>query len=342
MNTIAATAPATRLPGRRALTAWLCAALLCALAAPLVHQAADFLNYADFFAIAREASAAEAFEERFEPLFAALAVALARLIGSDVVLFSVLMTASLLVKCRWLLDIAPHRVAGVALVTVFAVRYMPLHEMTQIRLALALSLWVLALRARRLGPALLLAGAAVGMHYSAVLVLPVWLGWRRARRLPPQGRDRYGRWLLAGSVLMVAATLFVDPVLQALSTVIGILDVYASGGFGDDQVNPFSIAVVLDAALLASGWLATRGCVQARFWLLVLGLSLVAFYALAGYPVLAHRVREMMSICWLPYLACALARRGAPRLHAQAAIAAMLPVYGYLNFIGPNALFRIG
>ncbi len=183
--------------------------------------------------------------------------------------------------------------------------------------------------------------AAVLTHYSTVLMIPVLLAWRMAARAP----RHYARWesliVVTGAAGIAVLALLLEPLLEQLSLVFAILDLYSREGFGEDAVNLLSLAVLLDGTLLALAWLMGGRDLRARFWLSVLTLSMVAFYVLVDFPVLAHRVREMMSLCWMLYLAAALRRRGTARAHAMLSIAVTVPAYLYLNFIGNNALFRL-
>jgi hypothetical protein len=322
-----------------ALAAAMFGLLLAVITSQWIAQGADFQNYADYFNLARDEAWRDTLETRFEPLFALLVLLLAKLFSVDTLVFATLVALSLFIKARALADLTPSRDVLMVLLAYYCVRFLPLHELTQIRIAIALGLFLLALRARHGTAAFILMLAAVLMHYSTVLMVPVLLAWRMVTHSP----QRFERWqhslVLGGVVGIVVLSQLLEPLLQSLSLALAILDLYASQGFGEDAVNPFSLALVLDVTLLALGWLLRGRDLQARFWLSVLTLSVVAFYALIDFPVLAHRVREMMSVCWLMYLAAALRLRGLPRLHGWLCIVVTTPAYLYLNFVGANALF---
>lgn len=322
------------------------AVLLTACTWLLIPRGADFFNYADYFELVREAGLVGAFEGRFEPVFAVATVVVSGLAASETAMFGLLMAASLTVKLRAFAALSPTSRVFVALVLVYSIRYLPLHDLTQLRVAMALALWLWSLHAARLTSALLLGALAAFTHYSAVLLLPVIPLWHFVRAGGAERWLRLEPWLLSFAALVIAASgLLLGPALETLSVVFSILALYSNEGFGDDKVNLLSTAILVDVVLVATGWLMVGRSARARFWLGLLTLSLLAFYVLREYPVLAHRIREMLALCWIPYLASTLGRGdngGLVRMHGQLVVVLLVPGHLYLNFIGDNALFVLG
>jgi hypothetical protein len=334
--------PASRVTPSRRVWVVVTTAILSALGIPLIPLGADYLNYVNVFEIARTASFEELMSQRYEPLFLLFSTLFAKLSGDDVLVFAVLMVTSTAMKVTVTHRLAGRGLAAALVLAWYALRFFPLHELTQIRIALALGLWLLAVTTQSGRKAFLLAVAAALTHYSTAVLLPVLWAWRAAERSPAAYRRIETPLLLGGVAVIVMITLTLRQLLEQLSLIFSILDIYSNEGFGEDRVNPFSIAVLLDSVFLLTGWMVASSDVRSRFWLTLLTLSLATFYVLFDFPVLAHRIREMFGICWLPYLAFTLNQRGAPRLHAQLIIAASIPAYLYLDFFGTFALFPIG
>lgn len=312
---------------------------LCAI--PLIPLGADYLNYVDIFEAARSSTFSELFSQRYEPLFLALASLLANLTTDDVTVFAAMVFIAVAMKVTVVQRLTWQGDATALVLIWYALRFFPLHELTQIRIAMALGLWLLAVTTSSTARSYTLAVAAALTHYSTAILLPVLWAWRAAERSPHTYRRIETLLLLGGVAVIVMVGLTLHQLLEQLSLIFSILDVYSNEGFGEDRVNPFSIAVLLDSFFLLTGWLAASSDARSRFWMLLLTLSLATFYILFDFPVLAHRIREMFGICWLPYLAYALHQPGAPRLHAQLVIAASIPAYIYLDFFGNFALFPV-
>ena len=331
----------TAAPARRG-SILLATVLLCVSAIPLIPLGADYLNYVNIFETARSSTFSELFSQRYEPLFLALSSLFAYLTTDDVTVFAALMVIATAMKVTVVYRLAWHRQAAVLVLAWYALRFFPLHELTQIRIALALGLWLLAVTTRSAPKAFALTIAAALTHYSTAILLPVLWAWRAVERSPEGYRRIELRLLLGGITVIVVVGVTLRQLLEQLSLIFSILDIYSSEGFGEERVNPFSIAVLLDSFFLLTGWLVASNNARSRFWLTLLTLSLATFYVLFDFPVLAHRIREMFGICWLPYLAYALHQRGAPGLHARLVIAASIPAYIYIDFFGTFALFPVG
>jgi hypothetical protein len=322
-------------------SAFIATFLLCACAFPLIPLGADYQNYAVIFETARSTTFLELFSERYEPLFLLLSSLFASWTTDDSTVFGALMVVATAMKVTTVHRLSRSHQAFVLVLAWYALRFFPLHELTQIRVALALGLWLLALTTRSFVLAYALAIAAALTHYSTAVLLPVLWAWRAVERSPERYRGIELRLLMGGIAVVALIGTSLQPLLEQLSLIFSILDIYSSEGFGEDRVNPFSIAVLLDSFFLLTGWLVASNDARSRFWLTLLTLSLAAFYVLFDFPVLAHRIREMFGICWLPYLACALNQRGAPGLHARFVITASIPAYIYLDFFGTFALFPV-
>lgn len=319
-------------------------ALAFGLSLPLlavVSSGPDFLNYADFFVLVRQGGWDAASEQRFEPAFAVTALLVAQLFDSDIVTFAVLMCAGLAIKLYVLGRATTTRLALCLVVLLYFARFLPLHELTQLRIALALAFAMLAVVRCRGLTFWIAVTAGLLMHYSVIVLMPILLLWRMLDHSPARyTRHEYLLWLSAmGIVATVGLTIqhFLEPLSLAFVT----LDMYSNAGFGDDRVNPLSLSVLVDAMLLLTALPLTVNRPRLRFWWWVQAMALTLFFVLADFPVLAHRTREMLNVYWVFYVGTALQYRGLVRTHAGFIVALMVPTYIYLHFVGPNALFPL-
>ena len=247
----------------------------------LVGGGPDFENYAEFFQIVRESGLEAASEQRFEPVFARVAVMLAQIFSSDVATFGGLMFASLATTLYAMSRCSAARPVVLAVCVFYLARFMPLHEMTQLRIALALGCSMLAVVQRRSPVFWIAISASVFTHYSAVVLMPILFAGRFLDRSPQAyARSEWHIWLTSLG-LFAASALAVKAFIEPLSLAFVALDMYSNGGFGDDGVNLLPLSVVVDAAFRATAVLLVRSAPNIRFWLWVRVLAIVLFVALS-------------------------------------------------------------
>lgn len=307
-----------------------------------VGQGADFDDYAAFFSSLRDAGWSAAQDSRFEPLFSVLALSLTRSLG-DVAAFSTLAAVALAVKLRVLERMAVSRSVFALLAIVYCARFVPLHEMTQLRIALALALVLVAATARTRWLWLVTSAAAVVTHYSTVIVVPIAALARYAAMHPEHYRAIEFRLWAVLLAFAVSLSIGVDTLLEPLTGTLAIIDLYSTVGFGDDEVNLLSVAVLMDGSFLVAALLwSHRSSAYVRLWLFVQVIGLAMFVCLRDFPVLAHRTREMVGVFWLFYLATAFADKArGQRLVAACFCAANVVLYTYLNFFSRHALVHL-
>jgi hypothetical protein len=317
-------------------------ALLCALAMlPIIDQGADFENYAMYFDALRLGRWTAADEFRFEPLFFVSAVVLASLVPSNALVFVLLASLSLTGKLAVICRISPTRAATLLIALAYLIRFAPLHEFTQIRIALALCFFLLAFVQKSMLAAVACAVAAAMLHYSTIAAAPVLLVWRWVERNPTGFRRLEP--LIWGAVLAIfpALSIAVDVLIDRLGAAFVAIAMYTVAGFGDTSVNLLSLSIAIDIVFLVTALVLPRRSIELRFWLLCVVSSVGIFVALHDLPVFAHRFRELFSIFWIFYLAEAMRGTYLQRLHAVMFVFTNVAAYAYLNFFGEWALFRL-
>lgn len=194
-----------------------------------------------------------------------------------------------------------------------------LQNTTQIRVAVATGIFILALQflieKKRLAYALMI-GVAIFFHYSAIVLLPLaFLGCDELSE----------RWKMVLVVMPLAAYVVSPSNIGWLSAIPipGIqdkLEIYEemrdSGVMNMDQINRFNIVSLLKLAmyyfLLWKYDLIKRHFPQMALFLKIYAFSIISFAMLAFLPVLAFRVSEIfgvVEIILFPYIIYAIRPR---------------------------------
>jgi hypothetical protein len=272
----------------------------------------DLYNYSDFFDVLRITGGGELLLQvsRFEAGFTLCAFAFTKVFSSNLALFAAMAFGSLVLK-GWVLDRCC--AAGwifVAVAAYYLVRYFPLHEYTQIRVTLALGFLVLSAAAvwsGRLTVALLTCALAISFHTSAIAVIP-------ALFVQPTRR-----WLAVtmATITFVLVRWKIGAAVDLLTPMTSLM-IYQQQGFGEQDANPLSAALLLDWAVLAFALLNWH-CLSllSRKLLFLQMLSMAIFYGAIGYPVVAHRLHEMYAVFLIFLLADTLRL---PKLRLPAAV----------------------
>lgn len=331
-----------RAPGHP-LQALAVATLLGLIALAFVGQSQDFENYAEYFSEARTTALRSGellAEQRFEPVFAALSAALAPLL-SDVAALALMAGLSFFVKWSALAKLSAGRLAFWGAALFYLVRFAPLHELTQIRLALALALWLLALTQVRQRSFWVLLILFPLTHYSTLVLVPLTWAWRMLV-LKPDVYLRLERWLwlsaLGGVVLL---GILLETVLQPLAVLFSIIDFYANAGFGEDKVNVFNIPTLLNIGFWLLFATTRKATPVQRFWLWTQFLGFSIFIATREFPIIAHRMYEMLSLAWVLYLANTLSLRGLRGQLARVYLVLAVPLYLYVYAFSANAVLNL-
>jgi hypothetical protein len=325
------------------LQALFAACVLGLVSFAFVGQSRDFENYAEYFAEARTValrSGALLIEQRFEPVFAVLASALAPLF-SDVSALALLAALAFFLKWGALARLSAGRLAFWGALVFYLVRFAPLHELTQIRLAIAMGLWMLALTQVRRPAFWLLLLLFPLTHYSTLVLVPLTWAWRMLV-LRPEAYQRVERLVWPSALgCVVAVGILMETVLQPLAALFSILDFYANTGFGEDKVNVFNVPTLLNMGFWLLFVTLRKSTPAQRFWLWTQLLAFCIFFAARDFPVIAHRMNEMLSLAWVIYLANTLSLRGRRGQLARAFLVLAVPLYLYVYALSANAVLSL-
>lgn len=325
--------PPVRPPGRFTLPAGIALlALVLAYFQPF-GVSRDYPQYDSFLTLLRESGLQLAMLSRFEPGFVYACYALTLLLTSNAAIVATLASLSVFAKLAAVRLFCAGTATAIAATLFYVFRFLPLHELTQVRASLALACLVAAFALRwsqRRTLSIALCCVSPLFHLSSSLIAPFILFTCRTRR-----------HLAFIALLAFLFAYFALPhVIQSLSGYIATLAIYEGQEFASP--NPFSAALLLDAFVILTGLFLWRKLSDSMKHVLLLEVVGIAFfYAALGHPVFAHRVREAFSVFWVFYVASSLDRALEFRVVAYLFVIASAAGHAYLYWFNPsNAYFH--
>jgi hypothetical protein len=252
----------------------------------------DYADYEQFFDDLRVNGLSLVQDIRFEPGFVLLSYVLVLLSPSSLFVYALLAGIAAGVKFSILGTFAKQRHALVPVAVFYLVRFMPLHELTQLRAALAIALLLLAFRFSESGKrrrALLVGLSAVSLHMSSAIVLPFILLRVEKRREV---------LVIAGVTALALLGLF-ELLVSGLTPSLTVLAMYDQAkALGQEfQLDPLSLALLAENAFLGSMLaLWSRLSQQMKHGLLIQLVGLVFFYGLSEWPIFGVRLRELFGV----------------------------------------------
>lgn len=274
--------------------------VIMALAAgfAILGESRDYRQYQLFFESLRYGAS----DTRFEPGFVLLSKAIVSLLNPS---FN-----SFLLVCAWIaLSLKMHLLATKRNLWIPAALYvlvlLPLHEMTQIRLALAVALayWAVDVSIRHnhekwvAVPSLLILALGASFQSSVLVMLPFSLGLRRLFHL----NDNL---LLIMFFVIPAGILWL--MMGGLTNFNPLVSMYWENTDEVIPANPFSVRNLGLITLVFVGYLYLHRLPEdARiyFYISVMGIGL--WYGMMTFPVFAHRLLELTIFSyflWIPAL----------------------------------------
>ncbi len=292
----------------------------------------DYPEYELFLSTLRESGLDFFTLTRFEPGFVSLCYALTLGVSSNLVIYSVLAAAAVSAKMAIVRALSPERLALGVAALFYASRYLALHELTQLRIALALALLLLAFVQRREGKLLasaLACGASLLLHFSAALLAPFVLLRVRSRR----------DVIAIGIAEFVVVRFLIPLLVQRLTGQLEVLSMY-EGQTMEVSRNVLALPVVLDTAMVLVSLMIWEELTEPMRRVIMLQVAgLVFFYGAADFPAFAHRVREAFSVFWVVYVAQGMSLRPPVRSLVLAFTAICVMLYGYLFFLRSDVPF---
>lgn len=294
----------------------------------------DYENYARFFSEIREYGFFYVRNHRFEPLFSYLSFVVSLVFKNNVVVYSLLAILSLWIKGFALRRVSRNWLILFVALAFYVVRFFPLHEMTQIRASFAASFLILAMvytYQQKNMKALLCGIATIGFHLSSLVFAPF------ACYLKKHWRKTDVFYLgFAFFVLLLITKFFL---LDFLAAHIPKLAIYQSLEYGG-KASWHARTVILDILLIICGfsfWKGSDNLMRQILFLQVLGI--LFYYVFLDYAVLAHRLRELLSVFWVLYFPLALNKRGNIRRVMTILIFMNIVVYVQLYFASVHQIF---
>ena len=287
-------------------------------------ESRDWQGYDDFFELLRIEDWDALGISRFEPGFAIVSLLLTKIISLNLAVYGMLAAGAIFLKC-WIIDnLSSRRIFFSFVMLFYLVRFAPIHELTQLRLACASSFlllaFVLLLRGMLLG-CIAACAAALAFHLSSIVIIPFLFIRSRSRRNT-----------VIISVLVFIAVLFgLASVTEFFQDGITVLRMYQEAGFGDDVPNPLSSGLLLDWAMIIIGlamW--DRLSSPMRHILLLQLIGMAVFYASMDFAVISHRIREFIAVFWVIFVAQGLQRKSPVKEVVVLFVIVNLLLYSYL------------
>lgn len=321
------------------------AILISIMLRPLYVRSADFDQYALFFETASETGLDIVAQSRFEPLFSILALATSTLLQSADLTYGILLVLSIYLKINVL-----HRLAAINGVSRYCLlasaafllsRFVPLHDLTQLRASIGSGFALLALTYAGLIKRTGLACVAALFHYSLIIICILYIVAEWSMKY--SGRRIF---VLFCAFLFSAVIAFTDLRSIAQSAVmnagglVAVIELYNETGYGDESVNPISFTILLDGIFITYCMFRIR--YLSRTAQTIIGMQIYGyclFLAMAALPLIAHRTREMIGLFLVLVLYELCKRSKLDRLIAGIFVILNSGAYTYLYFLSPAAIF---
>lgn len=258
----------------------------------------DYFQYSYFFDELRLDYLYQLRESRFESGFLYLSFLLTKVIENNAVVYGVLVFFAVFVKIRFAGKFSAKGYFGLFLIFFFF-KFFPLHELTQIRAALAASFLIAVfycVSASRYWLALFFSLIAVSFHNSAVLVLPFFF-------LPDFMLTR-GRVILMALAFYAICFVASSSLVEFMASRLYVFETYVASGFESRRDSAFSPVFYPEFLMIFLSfvfWNDLTTIMRKVLAIEVLGFAM--FYGLIDLGVVAVRGRELFSVIWIVYVA---------------------------------------
>ena len=298
-------------------------------------EAPDWANYDEFIDLLRMPDPDLGVYDRFEIGFVAINKTLVSFVPSNLAVLGIIAAVAMVIKICSINSFSQNWSAlFIALIFYFS-RFFPLHEYTQLRAATSLSfLYAATVFASRGGvfAAAVASAAALAFHMSAAFLVPflIFFGFfARAKQ-----SFHLSLALFVAILVFISTKALVALVLDSLQGHLAVVSLYQEVGFGDEEANPLSFALILDIAMIAAGMVLWSGLpLLMRFVLFLQLLGVVVFYATVEHQVIAFRVREFIGAFWTFFVAMGLGEKYKIRVVTYIFVVANILLYSYLYFV---------
>jgi len=292
----------------------------------------DYTNYEFFFQQVRIDFLGQLKESRFEPGFIYFSGWLAKIFTSDLLVYGLLVFLSIAVKLFFLKRFSNNAYYIYLACIFYAFKFFPLHELTQLRASLAVSVMMAALyfvQNEKKAVGVALCALAFSFHYSSGILFPFLF-------LP-----RLSRNMALGLALAVFSTLYLIShyAVDIASSYFPVFQMYQFSGLGERAINRFSPVFFPEFFMLAFGlyfWKSINDGMRHIIAIQLLGFAIL--YAFIEFPVVAVRGREFFSVLWTLFIVQASDCKNKIKfpiyIFVVASITLSLYQYSYLVFFG--------
>jgi hypothetical protein len=285
----------------------------------------DWKNYNNFYDLLRIDGLDAIGASRFEPAFIIFSFFLTKLSSSNLIVYGLTAAGAIFLKFWTVNKLSPTRIVFFVAALFYLVRFAPLHELTQLRVACSAAFLMLAFifvwEGNRVGGALACL-AALAFHITAIIIIPPLLLMRYGSRVAV---------ISVGTVTFVAVSFGLESVTTHFQDIFFIIKMYQEAGFGEETPNKLSPTLLLDWAMVAIG-LAFWGRISPimKHVLLLELIGLAIFYGALDFPVIAHRSREFISVFWIFFVAQGLQNKSLIKEFSILFVIANLTLYWYV------------
>ena len=285
----------------------------------------DYNDYSDFFDIARVAGFNTYEETRFESGFVFFSIFLTAAIPFNSIVYGIFTMVSIAFK-GWAISKSCIN-GGIfwVIIIFYLVRYLSLHELTQLRVAFSMSICMAAamlLWSGHFKKSILLFGGSLFFQMQAGAIFPVFA-------LPCSKRWQV---IFFAVVAFFFTNVFTRIFTTYLAEYVKIIDAYQSNGFYAVRPNPFAVQLLIDWAMLIIALMMwERLTMLMKRIILIELIGMAIFYGGLDFGVVAHRVREFYSVFWVFFVADGL-RFANTKIICYGFVTGCVLFYGYIYF----------
>ncbi|MYM36162.1 hypothetical protein GTP38_17665 [Duganella sp. FT94W] len=288
----------------------------------------DFDEYVNFFNLVEMNQLSTFALTRFEPAFVLSTVIVVNLFSSPAAIYTVFVALSIFLKGIVFYALSSGWQVFAAASLLYLIRYFPLHEYTQLRVAISIGMTMVStiyLWEGNFKKAAIFIVLSLLFHQSAIAVIP-FLFFKPTKR----------RTIIAVSLaimltLKYGSSYFISSFLADTVEIVGNYE--RNGSFARHDVNLFNPTVLLDMALIVyafANWHQLTRVMKTSVFMMSIGIAF--YFGMTSFPVMAHRLREFFSVFFIIFVIESL-RRNIIRAPVIVVYLLSLGLYSYLFFI---------
>ena len=289
----------------------------------------DYDQYLNFFDSVRSSNSYFKITTRFEPAFTFLSYVLTRSFVSNSWIYGFFVFLALVLKAAGLIGKQNDLKYFVIFFVFYLVRYFPLYELTQLRVAVSLSIvffvYLQKTNDQRDWRDIGLLILAVLFHYSSAVIFLIYFV-RKINRL---------HVVFAFFAVLAAGVALKQTVLAILPSFFIVFRVYNEVGFGEVKASLISSTIAIDLFLIIIAfifWEKNNHTMKVSILFLAIGLAI--YWGFMDLPLIAHRFKELTSVFALVYVMHSF-KSGYRSMHqfSYAMFIINISTHTYLNYV---------